>query len=257
MSTQAGAFRKRLLAGEWLAGAFINLGSAVTAEIAGRSGFDWLLLDYEHGPGSDETLLSQLQALGGTAVTPLVRIAANEAPRFKRVLDLGSAGVMVPYVTTVAEAQAAVAAGHYPPRGIRGVSKFNRAAGFGQDFEAYFARSGEETTIVVQIENMAGVDASEAIAAVEGVDALFVGPLDLSTNLGIVGQVDHPRLVEARRRVAAAARRAGKAAGILLTAEAQIEQVRAEGFTLVTFGSDGGAVATGLRQAATALKKSR
>ena len=94
------SFRERVLSGEWLAGTFLNLGSPLTAEIAGRSGFDWLMLDFEHGPGSDETLLQQLQAVSGTAAATIVRLAANETPRFKRALDLGAGGVMVPYVNT-------------------------------------------------------------------------------------------------------------------------------------------------------------
>ena len=254
MSTPSNGFRARVLAGEWVAGTFINLGSALTAEIAGRAGFDWLMIDQEHGPGSDETLLSQLQAIAATPAAAVVRIAANETVRFKRVLDLGAGGVMVPYVSTEAEARAAVAAVRYPPRGIRGVSKFNRAANFGQDFEDYYARAHERILTIVQIETPEALNHLDAIASVDGVDALFVGPLDLSTNLGVPGETDHPKVVEARRRTAEAARKAGKAAGILLFSAAQIPTARSEGFSLIALSSDGGAVANGLRQTAAALK---
>jgi 4-hydroxy-2-oxoheptanedioate aldolase len=246
--------RSRVLAREWLAGTFINLGSSLTAEIAGRAGFDWLLLDHEHGPGGDETLLHQLQAVSATGAGAIVRLAANETPRFKRALDLGAHGVMVPYVSTVGEAEAAVAASRFPPRGIRGVSKFNRAANFGQGFENYYATAHEQVTVMAQIETPEALDQADAIAAVDGVDVLFLGPLDLSTNLGIQSDFEHPKFIEAQRRVAAAAQRAGKAAGILLTGTDQIARARELGYTVVALGSDGGAVTAGLKQNAAALK---
>jgi 4-hydroxy-2-oxoheptanedioate aldolase len=242
------SFRERVLAGELLAGTFINLGSSLTAEIAGRAGFDWLMLDYEHGPGSEETLLHQLQAVSATPASTIVRLAANETPRFKRVLDLGAGGVMVPYVNTEAEARAAVAALRYPPRGIRGVAKSNRAAGFGQDFDDYYAHAHERLVTMAQIETPEAVQNLDAMAAIDGVDVLFVGPLDLTTNLGVQGNFDHPLFAEARQRTAKAARNAGKAAGILLTAANQMNVVRDEGYTMIAFGSDSGAVVNGLRQ---------
>jgi len=246
--------RTRVLAREWLAGTFINLGSSITAEIAGRCGFDWLLLDYEHGPGSDESLLHQLQAIRGTTAAAVVRIAANEAPRFKRVLDLGADGVMVPYVNTAAEAIAAVAASRFPPHGVRGVSKFNRAAGFGQGFEDYYANAHHRVTLMAQIETPEAVSNVEAIAAVDGVDVLFLGPLDLSTNLGIQSNFTHPLFVEAQQRVAVACREAGKAGGILLANAGQIPLARDLGYTVIALGSDGGAVSSGLREYARLLK---
>lgn len=250
------SFRSRVLAGEWLAGSFINLGSALTAEIAARAGFDWLMLDYEHGPGSEETLLHQLQAVSASGAATIVRIADNEAPRFKRALDLGSDGVMVPYISSEAEARAAVAAVRYPPHGIRGVSKFNRAAGFGQGFEDYYQHAHERLVTMAQIETPESLERLDAIAGVDGVDVLFVGPLDLTTNLGIQGQFDHPLFVDARQKVVAAAKRAGKAAGILATAPGQISTLRAEGYTVMAFGSDGGAVTAGLAQSLAALRAS-
>jgi 2-keto-3-deoxy-L-rhamnonate aldolase RhmA len=254
MSTVASGYRARVLGGEWLAGSFINLGSSVTAEIAAMAGFDWLLLDHEHGPGSDETLLVQLQAVARTPATPIVRIAANETPRFKRVLDLGAAGVMVPYVNTADEARAAVAAVRYPPRGIRGVAKFNRSAGFGVRWEDYYAHAHETLVTMAQIETPAAVENAEAIAAVDGIDVLFVGPLDLSTNLGAPSNLEDPTYLKARARVAAAARAQGKAAGILALSPAQAKEARREGFTVVALGSDGSAVTAGLQANLAALR---
>jgi 4-hydroxy-2-oxoheptanedioate aldolase len=247
-------FRNRVLAGEWLAGTFLNLGSSLTAEIAARCGFDWLMLDQEHGPGSEETLLQQLHAVSASGAATIVRIANNEPARFKRVLDLGAGGVMVPYVSTEAEARAAVASVRYPPHGQRGVSRFNRAAGFGQDFDDYYAHGHERLVTMAQIETPESLANLDAIAAVDGVDVLFIGPLDLTTNMGIQGQFDHPLFVDARHAVAAAARKAGKAAGILATAQNQIPMLRSEGFSVMAFGSDGGAVTAGLRQTLTSLR---
>ena len=157
-----GSFRARLLAGEFLAGSWLNLGSPLTAEMAGLSGFDWVMLDHEHGPGSDETIVSQLQAVAATPAVCFVRIAANEPPRFKRVLDLGAMGVMVPYVSTPAEAQAAVAAMRYPPRGIRGVAKLTRATTFGAGFDEYFAHAHEWLVTMTQIETAEAVENAAA-----------------------------------------------------------------------------------------------
>ena len=242
----SGNFRSRVLAREWVIGTFINLGSPITAEVAGTLGFDWLLIDHEHGPGGEDTLLHQLQAVGGTPAVPIVRIAANETPRFKRALDMGAHGIMAPWVSTGAEACAAVAAMQYPPRGIRGVAKFQRSASFGGDFEDYYLHAHEWLTTVVQIETPEGVANCEEIAAVEGADVLFVGPTDLSYNMGIRDQLDHPRFIEALQKVSVAAKKHGKAAGILVHNPALVAKVRELGYTFVALGSDGGSVRAGL-----------
>ncbi len=241
-------FRARALAHEWLIGSWVNLGSPVTAELAGHAGFDWVMLDYEHGPGSEDTLLHQLQALAGTPAFPGVRIAANEAPRFKRTLDLGAQGIMVPFVSTVAEARAAVSSMRFPPRGLRGVAKNSRASGFGADFEEYYRHSHEWLLHLVQIETADAIANIDEIAAVDGVDVLFVGPTDLTYGLGIRDQYDHPVFLEAMRRVVAAANKHGKAAGVLAQNPAFVTKCREWGFTFVAFGSDGGAVRAGLQQ---------
>src|ERR1041384_4061742 len=150
-------FRKRVLAREWLCGTFLNLGSPISVEIAGLAGFDWLLIDHEHGPGGQDTLLHQLHAAAATPTCPVVRIAWNETPRFKRALDMGAFGIMVPYERQAEEARAAVAAMRYPPHGIRGVAKFNRGAGFGGDFEEYYAHAHERLRPCIQIETAHGV----------------------------------------------------------------------------------------------------
>lgn len=241
-----GNFRARVLAREWVAGTFINLGSSITAEMAGDAGFDWVLLDHEHGPGGEDTLLAQLQAVGGTPAVPIVRIAANETPRFKRALDMGAHGVMAPWVSTAAEARAAVAAMRYPPLGLRGVAKIQRSAGFGGGFEEYYLNAHKWLLTVTQIETPEAVANADEIAAVDGVDVLFVGPTDLSYNMGIRDQLEHPQFVEALTEVSEAAKKHGKAAGILVQSAAMVAKCRDLGYTFVALGSDGGSVRAGL-----------
>jgi 2-keto-3-deoxy-L-rhamnonate aldolase RhmA len=198
-------------------------------------------------------LLHQLHAAAATPAFAVVRIAQNETPRFKRALDMGAMGVMVPYVNTAAEARAAVAAMRYPPHGIRGVAKFNRGAGFGGDFEEYYAHAHERLLTVVQIETPEAIRNIEEIAAVDGADVLFVGPTDLSYNMGIRDQLESPAFLEVLQRVSEAARNCGKAAGILVHSPALVPKVRALGYTFTALGSDGGAARSGLLGFAAAL----
>ncbi|MDA0748957.1 MAG: aldolase/citrate lyase family protein [bacterium] len=249
------SIRERALNRELVSGTFLNLGSSMTVEMAAKSGFDWILIDIEHGSGDLESLRPQLQAADSSPAVPIVRIAANEPPRFKRVLDLGASGVMVPYVGNAAEAKQAVSSMRYPPHGIRGVAKLNRGSAFGQDFDEYFAHSHELLTTVVQIETEEAIHCIDEIAAVDGVDVLFIGPLDLSVNLGIPQQFDHPKFLEARAKVSEAAKKAGKAAGILLLNPDHLEPTVKAGFTFVALGSDGGLVAAGMRNIATSFEK--
>lgn len=239
--------RKRVLAGELVTGTWLNLGSSLTAEIAGRAGFDWLLIDMEHGAGDQESLVHQLQAIDIGPSVALVRIAWNEAPRFKRALDLGPGGIMVPYINTPEEARQAAAAMRFSPTGVRGAARFNRAVAFGQDFETYFAEANDNLLTVIQIESPEAVANAEAIAAVDGVDVLFIGPLDLSVNMGMMGQFQHPEFRAALAKVVAAAKGAGKAAGILLANPDLLPQTIADGFTFVAVGSDGHCVASGMK----------
>jgi len=249
--------RQKVLNRELMTGTWLNLGSSLTAEIAARAGFDWLVIDLEHGAGDHESLVHQLQAVSGATAAPLVRIAWNEAPRFKRVLDLGPAGVVVPYVTSPEEAAQAVSAVRYPPKGIRGVASLNRASSFGREFDAYFAGANDGLLTVVQVETVATLDCLDAIAAVDGVDVLFVGPMDLSVSMGIPLQYTHPRFRSALARVSDACRAAGKAAGILLGRPDQIKETVEAGFTFIGLGSDGGAVAQGMDALADAFRDYR
>jgi 2-dehydro-3-deoxyglucarate aldolase/4-hydroxy-2-oxoheptanedioate aldolase len=237
--------RQRLAAGETLVGTFLNLGSPLAAEICGLAGFDWALVDLEHGAGTEAELIPTLQALRHTGAAALVRVEANERPRFARALDAGAAGVMVPRVDGADEARAAVASMRHPPDGVRGVAHMNRGAGW-----RLGGADDADPLCVIQVESEPAVREAAAIAAVDGVDVLFVGPSDLSHAMGIPGRLEHERFRAAVADVVAAARGAGKAAGILLRSGSGLEQALDEGFRFVGIGSDSLFLAEGARAAA-------
>jgi 2-keto-3-deoxy-L-rhamnonate aldolase RhmA len=172
-------------------------------------------------------------------------------------LDLGAAGIMVPYVTSAQEAEQAASAMRYPPDGNRGVARFNRACGFGQDFDTYFKQANDSLLTVVQIETKGSVDRAYEIAAVAGVDVLFIGPLDLSVNMRMAQNYEHPEFEQAMDKVASACRRHGKAAGILLPRLDLLPRWIAKGFTFLVVGSDGGCVAEGLKSIAAVCRPHR
>jgi len=240
--------RERVLNGEFMAGAWCNLGSSITVEMASMMGYDWVLVDQEHGPGDNMNLLGQVQAISVGGAAPLVRIAWNEMPRFKRALDIGAAGIMVPYVQSKAEAELAAASMRYPPAGIRGVASSPRAAGYGGKFEKYHAKANDNLLTIVQVETFQTMKNLDEIALVTGVDVLFVGPLDLSISLNMPGRFQDPQFIKVLKTVAQTAKKAGKAAGILLPDPGLIDKVHGLGYTFVAAGADGGMVMAGLKQ---------
>ena len=247
--------RKRVQNNEILLGTWLNLGSSLTAEMAGMAGFDWVVIDLEHGAGEQTELLHQLQALAGSDTSSLVRVACNDAARIKRVLDLGPTGIVVPYVNTVSEAKKAVAAVKYPSRGVRGVSKMSRASGFGTNFDDYFAQAGNQLLTVVQIETQEALDNLDAIAAVDGVDVLFVGPLDLTVDMEIPQRFDDPRFTSALDQVIAVSRKHHKTAGIFSYGTDHVSMLIHKGFTFIAAGSDSSLVNTGMKKLAETINK--
>lgn len=244
--------RKKLHNG-LLAGTFLNLGSSTAVEIAADTGFDWLLLDLEHGSGSLADLRSMLLACRGSSAAPIVRIRSVDADTVKFVLDSGAAGIMFPYVSTADEARRAVECMKYPPTGSRGVAGAIRATDYGRNWKTYFAEANSQSLVVVQIETPEAVDAAEAIASIEGIDVLFVGPLDLSVNLGCPGDFGQPKFVAALQKVVAACNAQGKTAGIL-TKPGFEEQHKQLGFRFIATGSDSLAVVQGMQHNLAALK---
>ncbi len=249
--------KKRLRDGETLIGCWLNLGSALTAEIVGLAGFDWVLIDLEHGVGNEKDALHQLQALEHGTAAPVVRVESGARQRIQRVLDHGAEGIMVPRIDSPEEARKAVAALRYPPAGSRGVARMVRATSFGEDFDDYCQHAQKDILGVIQVETEECLNHLDELAAIEGVDVLFIGPADLSMALGISGQFDHPRFVDALHRTAEAARESGKATGVLLYGPDQFEAYRALGFRLIACGADSAFVKTGAREIVNTLNELR
>ncbi len=217
-------------------GTWLSIGSPIIAEIAAISGFDWLLIDLEHGATSEATLMCNLQAIGGHGAKTIVRVGTPHPELILRVLDWGSSGIMVPHVESAEGARQCVQAMRYPPRGMRGVSRSARAYNYGM-------RPMSEVTqpfFLAQIESLIGVEQVEAIAAVEGVDVLFVGPADLNHDLSAQGNGQTPTYEECLLRIAKAARAVGKPSGILLRNLDDLPRLHALGFTHFAIDSDVG-----------------
>ncbi len=228
--------KARLGRGELLAGTIVSLPCPETAEILSRCGFDWLFVDMEHGAIGFTALQRVLQAAGRE--TPcLVRPPGREEAWIKKSLDSGAAGVIVPRVNSAAEAEEAVRLAKYPPRGCRSVG-ISRAHGYGADFAGYLARANDEILVVPQIEDIDAVGRIEEIVRVPGIDALFIGPYDLSASMGRIGRVHDPEVHRAMERVQGCAREAGIALGIFAadadTARSWVEK----GYRLVAVGMD-------------------
>jgi len=249
--------KQRINAGETVLGCFLNLGSSLTAEIMGRAGFDFAVIDLEHGSGTEADVLPQLQALEATPTGVIVRVESHERQRAHRVLDLGAEGIMFPRVDTAADATRAVAGLRYPPQGVRGVATANRACEFGVTARQYMAATSSTLLGVVQIESEAALAAADAIAAVDGADVLFVGPMDLTQSLGILGQFDHPRYDEALATVAAAALRHGKSLGVLMARPEDFDRYHGLGFRFIACGSDGTLLNAGARRQVELLTTAR
>lgn len=243
-----GDLRRHVLAGEPTIGAFVNLGSVASADLMARTGYDWLILDLEHGMGTETELLAQLLAVQGTPTTALVRVQSVERLRIDRALDLGADWVMLPQVRDAAEARDGVRWMRYPPQGVRGVALITRGAGYAARGHTDVAAVNEAILGVFQVETPEAVAAADALAAIDGVDVLFVGPADLSHTMGIPGQVEHPDFLAALDQVIGACRVHGKAAGILLRDGASVPSALAQGFTFIGVGSDVSYVIAGARR---------
>lgn len=207
-------FKRALREGRQQIGIWNTVGGQVVAEALATVGYDWILLDTEHSQTDVPDLLGMLQAVASWPVSAVVRPAANDPVLIKRILDFGAQTLLVPYVQTADEARAAVAAMRYPPRGMRGVSSLTRATGWGS-IRDYAQRAEAELCLIVQAETIATLDRIGEIAAVDGVDGIFIGPADLAASMGYPGQLGHPEVVAAVERAILAIRAAGKPAGIL------------------------------------------
>jgi 4-hydroxy-2-oxoheptanedioate aldolase len=237
-------FKLALREGRPTIGVWSALSSNIGAEILAGAGFDWIVIDTEHAPNEVPGVLAQLQAINGSAAEPVVRCAWNDRVLIKRVLDVGARSIIVPFVQDADEAGRAVAAARYPPRGVRGVAVATRAARFGRTPD-YLRHADEQIAVVVQVETRTALGQIEAIAAVDGVDGLFIGPSDLAADLGHLGNPGHE---EVQREIAAACARiraAGKAAGFLTSGADGAARAFGLGFTFVAVGIDVSLLARG------------
>lgn len=242
MEIPANHFKRALKAGKPQIGLWCSLCSNYALEVVAGSGFDWLLIDTEHSPNDLQEVMLQLQATLGSAAHAVVRPAWNDMVPIKRYLDVGAQSLLIPYVQNEEEARQAVAYTRYPPAGVRGVAGTTRATRFGR-IKDYARRAHEELCLLVQIETQTGLDHLEKIAAVEGVDGVFIGPADLHASLGYPGETANPKVKpvidEAIRRI----RRAGKAPGILTAVEADARHWLETGAQFVAVGADIGILA--------------
>jgi 2-keto-3-deoxy-L-rhamnonate aldolase RhmA len=249
----AGSLRARVLAGETLFGSFVSGGSAIHAEILARAGFDWLIVDLEHGAGTESELMGQLHAIGDR--TPaIVRPQSAERLRIGRALDAGAAGVMVPRLETVAEVEETLPNLRFPPEGIRGLALATRGAGLGEVAHAGVAALNASILGVFQVESPLAVENAAEIASLDGVDVLFVGPTDLSHSMGIPGRFEEPEFLNALRTVSDATERAGKAAAILLRGPEDVRRYLDLGYRFIGIGSDLNFVIDGARSVIAAVR---
>jgi 4-hydroxy-2-oxoheptanedioate aldolase len=246
-------FKRALKAGKTQIGLWSSLSSNYSVEVIAGAGFDWLLLDTEHSPNELESLLTQLQAAAPYPTHSVVRVPWNDMVIMKRVLDIGAQSLLVPYVSTAAEAAAAVSYTRYPPAGVRGVAGTTRASRFGR-VKDYAKHAHEELCLLVQVETQRALDNLEAICAIEGVDGVFIGPADLHASLGHPGEIANPKVKplidDAIRRI----RKCGRAPGILTPSEADARHWLECGALFVAVGADVGILARGAESLAAKFK---
>jgi 4-hydroxy-2-oxoheptanedioate aldolase len=229
-------------------GYFATLGSAALTEMLAACGFDWVLIDTEHSPIELPDVIDHMRAIERSNVPALVRPAWNDTVLIKRILDQGAQTLLIPYVDSPAEAAAAVSAIRFPPHGVRGVSGSSRSSNYGLETD-YFKRAEAELCLIVQIESTKALDRIEEIAAVPGVDAIFIGPSDLAASMGHLGNAQHPEVQAAIDNGFRRLKKAGKASGYLTGNEDEFRRRLADGVDFISFATD----AVFIRNAARAL----
>lgn len=234
-------------------GTWLMSGSPLVAEAVGHAGFDWGLIDMEHTPIDMMDVVHLLQAVGNTKMVPVVRVPWNDAVTVKRVLDAGATTVLFPFVQSADEARRAVTSTRYPPQGSRGMSTMSRAAHFGTDGD-YLTTANRGIAVIVQLETVQALAQAELIAAVDGVDALFIGPADLAASMGHPGQMLHPAVVDVMAQAAARIKAAGKPVGALGATPEAVVTYRAMGFDFMAIMSDMGLLMQGAKEAMRMLR---
>ncbi|MGE1153943.1 4-hydroxy-2-oxoheptanedioate aldolase [Pseudomonas kitaguniensis] len=255
MDMPVNTFKQRLKSGEPQIGLWLGLADAYCAELAANAGFDWLLIDGEHAPNELRGLLSQLQAVAAYASQPVIRPVIGDAALIKQVLDLGAQTLLVPMVETAEQARQLVRAIHYPPHGIRGVGSALARASRWNSIPGYLDHADEQMCLLVQIENREGLANLDAIAEVEGVDGVFIGPADLSASMGHRGNPGHPEVQAAIEHAILRIQQGGKAAGILSADETLARRYIELGAAFVAVGVDTTVLMRGLQTLASKFKE--
>jgi len=244
MDLPKNAFKAAIKAKTPQIGLWASIPSNYTAEVIAGAGFDWILLDTEHTPSDIETVVTQLQAVAPYPITPIVRVPWNDIVTIKRYLDTGVQTLLIPQVNTAEEAKNAVAYMRFPEAGLRGVAGTTRATRFGR-IKNYFEKAAEETCTLVQVESREALGHIEAIAAIDGVDGIFIGPADLHASLGYLGERAHKDVVPIIDNTISRIVKSGKAAGILTDSEENARRWLKLGATFVAVGADVGILARG------------
>ncbi|MEX2126727.1 MAG: HpcH/HpaI aldolase/citrate lyase family protein [Xanthobacteraceae bacterium] len=242
MENPKNRFKQAIRAGKRQIGLWGSIPSHYTAEVIAGAGFDWFLIDTEHTPADIENVLRQLQAVAAYPTTPIVRVPWNDMVTIKRYLDLGVQTILIPQVTTVAEARNAVAYARYPAAGLRGAAGSTRATRYGR-IKNYFTKADEEICVLVQLESGEALKNLEAIAALDGIDGIFIGPADLHASLGYLGELSHEQVMPVIDDAITRIVKVGKAAGILTASEDHARRWLKLGALFVAVGSDVGLLA--------------
>jgi len=237
MDMPRNAFKHAIARGELQIGLWCSLCNPIAAEVVSHSGFDWLLLDTEHSPNDLQEILAQLQAVQAGTASAIVRPAWNDMVLIKRLLDTGAQTLLIPFVQNADEAKRAVAYTRYPPDGVRGVAAVHRGSRWG-NVANYAKAAAAEICVIVQIETAAAVDQIAAIAAVPGIDSLFIGPADLAASMGHLGDFNHPDVQAKIKHAVLQCRKAGKPVGTVGPNPEMVIRYLEYGFTWIAINSD-------------------
>lgn len=250
--------KERLKLGEPIFGLFVNLCHPAVLEVAGLAGFDFAIIDTEHGELSSDRAVDMVRAAKLAGVSPVVRVYGNQPELIAKALDIGAEGVQVPQIGSKPEAEAAVRAAKFAPAGTRGCNRYVRAAGYSaKDKFAYFGGANEETAVILQVEGKEGIGNLTDILTVKGIDVLFIGPYDLSASLGIPGQVDHPDLVAEMQKNMKLASEAGVAIGFFVDDVETAIKWKQWGIQYLSFAADVGLLYQAFSTAARAFKEEK
>jgi 4-hydroxy-2-oxoheptanedioate aldolase len=242
MDMPRNAFKHAIAKGQLQIGLWCSLCNPVAAEIVAHSGFDWLLLDTEHSPNDLQEILAQLQAVQSGTASAIVRPAWNDMVLIMRFLDIGAQTLLLPFVQSPEEARRAVESTRYPPKGVRGITGSGRASRYGR-VKDYLKNASDEICVLVQVETREALKQIEAIATVDGIDGVFIGPNDLAASFGHIGNWGHPEVQAALEDAVKRLKQVGKPAGILTPNEEEAKKFIAWGYTFVAVGADLGLLA--------------